>query len=156
MISSHTTVKLTLTQSHSLSQFLGEPLGVQKECRDLVLKPLHTFVSAGGGFKSIILLPPRRTCSNSFIQDIYTAPPFRFFRFIENHHCALLSLYITLLNNSIPSTHASMSRSDVGSKVAIGLEHTNLRERAKFYADRNQIETAVFFAGNGMIYRCLI
>jgi hypothetical protein len=48
-----------------------------------------------------------------------------------------------------------MSRSDVGSKVAIGLEHTNLRERAKFYADRNQIETAVFFAGNGMIIGAL-
>jgi hypothetical protein len=48
-----------------------------------------------------------------------------------------------------------MSRSDVGSKIAIGLEHTNLRERAKFYADRNQLETAVFFAGNGMIIGAL-
>jgi hypothetical protein len=42
-----------------------------------------------------------------------------------------------------------MSRSDGGSKIiAVGLEPENLRERARFYADRNQIESAVFFAGN--------
>ena len=41
-----------------------------------------------------------------------------------------------------------MSRSDGGSNVAVGLDPENLRERARFYADRNQIESAVFFAGN--------
>jgi hypothetical protein len=40
-----------------------------------------------------------------------------------------------------------MSRSDCASKVALGLESSNLREHARYYADRNQIETAVFFAG---------
>ena len=44
-----------------------------------------------------------------------------------------------------------MSRSDCGSKIAVGLESTNLRERARFYADRNQIETAVFFAGQRLL-----
>ena len=41
-----------------------------------------------------------------------------------------------------------MSRSDGGSRIAVGMESSNLHERARFYADRNQIETAVFFAGN--------
>jgi len=46
------------------------------------------------------------------------------------------------------STLPLMSRSDGGSNVAVGLDPENLRERARFYADRNQIESAVFFAGN--------
>ena len=48
-----------------------------------------------------------------------------------------------------------MSRSDGGSNVAVGLDPENLRERARFYADRNQIETAVFFAGEYFFVRNL-
>jgi hypothetical protein len=53
--------------------------------------------------------------------------------------------------NSIPLAKF-MSGSDCGNKIAVGLEPTNLRERARFYADRNQIETAVFFAGNPFFF----
>ncbi len=48
-----------------------------------------------------------------------------------------------------------MSRSDFGSKLSVGLEHATLRERASFYAERNQIESAVFFAGNPPVSLCL-
>jgi hypothetical protein len=41
-----------------------------------------------------------------------------------------------------------MTKSDDGCKISLGMESANLRERTQFYADRNQIETAVFFAGH--------
>ena len=81
-------------------------------------------------------------------RSVYSRDGAAFSHDFENGVChTLSSSFPANLHPRNPLLSTSMSLSDFGNKIAVGLESTNLRERAKFYADRNQIETAVFFAG---------